>query len=94
MIHGPPQVVPLAVGLHENLVQMPRPAAGFHPLATRLFDLCGEYWAGPVSPEPNGLVARVDATIMEQVFDVPTRKREAPHRKLNAPPHLTCDRAA
>lgn len=27
MIHGPPQVVPLAVDLHENLVQVPTPAA-------------------------------------------------------------------
>jgi hypothetical protein len=28
-------------------------------------------------PEPDGLVADVDATLMKQVFDVPKRKREA-----------------
>ncbi len=27
--------------------------------------------------EPDGLVANVDATLMEQIFDVPKRKREA-----------------
>jgi hypothetical protein len=31
----------------------------------------------PVPPEPDGLVADVDATLMEQVFDVSRRKRKA-----------------
>jgi len=80
VVHGPPQVVPLTVDLHKNLVQMPPPAAGFHSLDAPLFDLCGEHWAEPVPPEPDGLVAHVDATLMQQVFDVPQRKRK-PHEQ-------------
>jgi hypothetical protein len=56
---------------------MPAPSAGFHSGNSALSDLCGEHWAEPVPPEPDGLVADVNATLMEQVFDVPKRKREA-----------------
>jgi len=39
VVDGAPEVVPLAIDLHEHLVEMPPPAARFHPLDTTFSDL-------------------------------------------------------
>ena len=39
MINGPLEIVPLSVNLHENLIQMPLPAAGFHTFDPAFSDL-------------------------------------------------------
>jgi hypothetical protein len=40
-------------------------------------DRSREHWTEPVPPEPNRLVADIDAPLMEQIFDVSQRKRIA-----------------
>jgi hypothetical protein len=47
MINGTPKIVPLAIDLHEHLVQMPPPPAGFHPLNPLFSDLGREQRAKP-----------------------------------------------
>ena len=39
MINGPPEIVSLSVDLHENLIQVPLPAAGLQASNPALFDL-------------------------------------------------------
>src|SRR6056297_9733 len=76
VIDGAPKVVPLPVYLHEHLVMVPPPAAGFHTVDPALADLGGEHRAEAMPPEPEGLMADVDAALMEQILDVPERQRE------------------
>src|SRR6056297_1346059 len=77
VINSTPQVVLFAIDLHEHLVQTPAPPAGAHALDPPLSDLGGEDRTEPMPPEPDGLVADVDAALMEQVLDIPQREREA-----------------
>ena len=37
-------------------------------------ELRGEQWAEPVPPEPNRLMADIDATLVQQIFDISKRK--------------------
>ena len=49
-------------------------------------DLCGEYWPKPVPPQTHRLVADVDATFEQNVFNLAQRKRIADvqhHREAN-----------
>ena len=77
VIDGPPEVMSLAVDLHEHLIQMPPPVTSAHALDAVPSDLAGEDRAEPVSPEPHRFVADIDAAFVEQVLDVPQRQREA-----------------
>ena len=76
VIHSPPQVVPFTVDLHEHLIQMPASAAGFHTLDPALLYLGSEHRAAPMPPEPHSLVTDVDAALVQQILDVPQRKRK------------------
>src|SRR6056297_3130124 len=76
VINSTPQVVLFAIDLHEHLVQMPAPPAGAHALDPPLSYLGGEDRTEPMPPEPDGLVADVDAPFMEQILDVAKRQRE------------------
>ena len=76
MINSPPQVMPLTVDLHEHLVQVPAPSAGFHAFDAALADLGGEDRAKAEPPEPDGLMADVDATLVKQILNIPQRQRE------------------
>jgi hypothetical protein len=76
VVDGSPEVVPLAVDLHENLVKMPPPVARLHALDAALADLGGEDRAEAVPPEPDRLVADLDAALVQQILDVPERERE------------------
>ena len=78
MIDGAPEVVPLAVDLHENLVEMTPPVARSQPLDPALLDLICEHRAEPMLPKPHRLVADVDTTLVEQILDIPERQWE-PH---------------
>ena len=51
VIHGPPQLVPLIVDLHEDFVQMPPPAAGFHALDPALADLGNKHQTEAMPPK-------------------------------------------
>ena len=71
VIDGAPEVVPLAVDLHENLVEMTPPVARSQPLDPALLDLICEHRAEPMLPKPHRLVADVDTTLVEQILDIP-----------------------
>ena len=45
------------------------------PLNSPLPDLRGDHWTKPVPPETHGLVADINATLEQQIFDLPQRER-------------------
>lgn len=77
MIDSAPEVVPLVLNLHEDLVQMPSPVAGLHALNPSLPDLRSQQLSEGMPPEPHRLVADLDTAFAEEVLDIPQRKREA-----------------
>ena len=75
MIHSAPKIVSFSVDLHKHFVQVPLPVGiNSELLDTPFADFRGEYRTKPVPPEPNGFMADVDATFVQQVFDVAERK--------------------
>ncbi len=78
MIDSPPKIVPLAIDLHENLVEV---SLAFRE-CTKLLDpfasnLRSKHWAEPVPPESDGFVADIDPAFVQQIFDIPQRKRKS-----------------
>ena len=73
-----PEVVPLPVDLHKNLVEMPLPVARSQPLDPALLDLIGEHRTEPMPPVAHRFVADLDASLVEQILDIPQRERK-PH---------------
>ena len=71
VIDGAPKVVPFAIDLHENLVEMPLPMARSQPLDPEFPDLRGEHRPEPMPPKPHRFVADVDAPFMQQILDIP-----------------------
>ena len=79
VIHGAPQIVHLAVDLHVHLVKVPSPMGDApHPAYPLPSDVPREHRAKPVPPEPNRLMAKIDASLKQQVFHIPQRQRK-PH---------------
>ncbi len=76
MIDGPPKIVFLAVDLHEHLIQVPAPSAGFHAFDPALADLRGKHRPEPMPPVPDCFVTDVDTAFMENVFDIAKGQRE------------------
>ena len=76
VVNRPPQVVRLAVDLHEDLVQMPFPFARSQALDSALLNLGREHRTEPVPPKPDSLVANFDPSFVEQVFYIAERKWE------------------
>lgn len=66
------------IDLQENLVRMP-PTVRICPqiLDTFLTDPKRNHRPEPVSPRTDGFIAHVDAALMQQVFDITRRQREA-----------------
>jgi hypothetical protein len=75
VIDGTPEVVRLAIDLHENLVQVPAPVRIQMTLNPALPDLCGEHRPEPVPPEPYRLVADIDAVFEKKILDLTQRQR-------------------
>jgi len=70
--------VGLAVDLHEDRVEMPPPLRDLAKLLRpALFDLDRHDRAEAVPPKPDCLVRDVNPALVEQILDVPQRKREA-----------------
>ena len=77
MIHGAPEVMRLPVDPDEHFIQVPAPVR-IRPVMNAPFpDLRGEYRAEPVPPKTHRLVADVDATLEQQIFNLPQGKRIA-----------------
>jgi hypothetical protein len=77
MIHCAPEVVHLAIDLHEDLVEVPPPKGSrphsIHPFPT---DLGGKHLPEPVPSKPDRFVADVNAAFVQQVLDVAQGKRK------------------
>ena len=76
MIDSPPKIVSLAVDLHEHLIQMPTPSAGFHARNTSFSYLRREQWTEPMPPKSHSFMADIDATFVEQIFHIAKGQRE------------------
>jgi len=67
-----PEEVCDAVYPHENLVQMTLPLGlGAQPVCTSFSNLSGEHRSETVPREPHHLVTEIDASLVEQILDVP-----------------------
>ena len=77
MIHGPPEVVPFTVYLHEHLIEVPFPAALFHARNTPLPELRSKHRVEPLPPEARIFVPDVDAKIVQQVLNLTKGKRKS-----------------
>lgn len=78
VIGGTPKVVTFAIHLHKNLVHVPFPfrerAKLLHPLSS---DLRGKHRTEPVPPVADSFMAHIDPAFVQQVFDIPKRKRKS-----------------
>ena len=70
VIDGAPEVVPLAVDLHKNLVKVPLPEARSHPLDPAFSYLTGEHRTELMPPKPRRFVVYVDALLVKQILHV------------------------
>ncbi len=71
MIYRTPQVVRLAIDPDEHLVEVPTPLR-IRPMMNASFpDLRGQHRTEPVPPEPDRLVADINATFEQEIFDLP-----------------------
>ncbi len=69
--------MPLAIHLHKNLIHLPLPFGEYAQLLNTLTsDLSSKHRAKPIPPIPDSFVAHVDASLVQQVFDIPKRERE------------------
>jgi hypothetical protein len=69
--------VRLAVNLHEHLVHVPLPnRISAHLADPLLADPSGKLQAKSVPPKSNFLVADLDATLVQNILDIPKRKRK------------------
>jgi hypothetical protein len=74
VIDGPPEVVSLAVDLHENLIKVPAPMAETsHPAGPLPLDVSREQGTESVPPEPHGLMANVHPSREQQILSGPQR---------------------
>ncbi len=77
LINSTPKIVPLAIHLHKNLIHVPLPFEVCSHLPNTLSsDFSSKYRAKPVPPISDSFVPHVDASLVQQVFDIPKRKRE------------------
>ncbi len=74
MIDGAPEIASLTVDAHKHFIQMPSPLnvpASRPPLPFPEFG--GKERPEAVPPETDGFVADVDASLVQQVFDLAQR---------------------
>jgi hypothetical protein len=74
VINRTPEIARLAVDPYEDLVQMPAPLGKRPMMNTPLPDLHGKLRAEPVPPKLHGLVANIDATLEQKIFNLPKRQ--------------------
>lgn len=71
-VPGAPQVLDSTIDLHEDLVEVP-PSLCTRSQRRRPFaaDVSSDQGTKPVPPEPDRLVAHVNAALVQQILDVP-----------------------
>ena len=77
VVNRAPQIAGLPVDPHEHLIKVPAPVRIPMTMNPTLADLRAKQRTKPVPPVPHGLVADVDATLGQQVFDLSQRQRVA-----------------
>jgi len=75
VIDSSPQVMRLVIDPNQHLVNVPTPSRIRLLLNTAFTDLGGKHRTEPVPPEPHRLVADVDTTLEQQIFDLAQRQR-------------------
>ena len=75
VVNGAPQIAGLPVDPHEHLIKVPAPVRIPMTMNPTPPDLGCKQRTEPVPPVPHGLVADVDATLGQQVLDLPQRQR-------------------
>jgi len=88
VIYRTPQIIRLAIDLHEDFVQVPTPLRIRSSLNAMFSDLVGEHWTETVPPEPNRLVTDVDAPFEQNILDLPQRQRIADIHHHHEADHL------
>ncbi len=76
MIHGPQKAKSLTVDLHEHLVQMPPPPAGFHSGNPPLLYLGRKHRTGSMPPVSHSLMTDIDVALLQQILDIAKGQRE------------------
>ena len=69
VIDRAPEVMHLTVYLHEHLFETPPPGARTHALDPAFPDLGREHRPEPMPPEPDRLVADLDASLAQKILD-------------------------
>jgi hypothetical protein len=89
VIDGAPEVVSLAVALHEDLVEVPTPMAdAAHLRDTLSATVSRKERAKPIPTEPYRLVTGADCALEQQIFHVSQPQRETNVHWHNEPDHL------
>ncbi len=71
VINSPPEIVPLAVDLYEDFIQVPAAVPEMpHRLDAIATYLCGKHSPEPVPPEAHRFMSNVDAPFVQQVLDI------------------------
>ncbi|MGD1957066.1 MAG: hypothetical protein ACFBZ9_17930 [Sphingomonadales bacterium] len=61
-----------AIDLYEHLIEVPSPLCALpQRLNTFLSDLAREQGSKPINPEPDALMADIDAAFTQKVLDIP-----------------------
>jgi len=68
MIQSPPKVVRLVVELHKKTDEGPSQASGFHTRGPPFPYLRAKHLTEPMLPEPDGLVADINATFVVYIL--------------------------
>ena len=69
---GAPEVVHLPVDPDVDFINMPAPVPKpAHPANPLPADIRGKHRAETIPPQPDRLMTEVDATLVEQILDVP-----------------------
>lgn len=89
MVDGARWVMLLAAELYERLAEMPAPVAnGPHPAPSLPPNFGHEHWPKPVPAEAHLLLADVDGSHGQQIFDIQQRQRVSDKQNHRQPDHI------
>ena len=71
MVNSTPQIVCFSIYLYKHFIEMPFPVG---MILSRMYPfiayLMSEHWTKPIPPVSDSFMADIDASFMEQIFDV------------------------
>jgi hypothetical protein len=73
LVHSPPEIVPLSLDVHEELVQVPDVSQPSLPAP----EISGVVWTELPTPLPDRLVRDDDSSLRQQLLDVPETQAES-----------------